>query len=67
MADIFSLTIPQLAKNIKEGKISLINIEWQVVPLYEKHHKYYKIAEFLADYDFEFFNYGTVRLKFLHK
>ena len=41
---------------LKEGKISLINIEWQVVPLYEKHHKYYKIAEFLADYDFEFFN-----------
>ena len=37
-------------------EISLINIEWQVVPLYEKHHKYYKIAEFLADYDFEFFN-----------
>ena len=41
---------------LEEGKISLINIEWQVVPLYENHHKYYKIAEFLADYDFEFFN-----------
>ena len=41
---------------LKEGKISLINIEWQVVQLYENHHEYYKIAEFLADYDFEFFN-----------
>jgi hypothetical protein len=30
--------------------------EWQVVPLYENHHKYFKIAEFLADYEYEFFN-----------
>ncbi|RPH04824.1 MAG: FkbM family methyltransferase [bacterium TMED46] len=43
-------------KYLAAGKISLINIEWQVVPLYENHHKYYKIAEFLANYDFEFFN-----------
>ena len=26
MADIFSLTIPQLAKNIKEGKISSVEL-----------------------------------------
>jgi len=41
---------------LERGKISLINIEWQVVPLYKNHHKYYKIAEFLEDYEFEFFN-----------
>lgn len=41
---------------LEKGNISLIYVEWQVVPLYENHHKYYKIAEFLAGYEYEFFN-----------
>jgi len=41
---------------LEKGNISLIYVEWQVVPLYENHHKYYKIAEFLAGFDYELFN-----------
>ena len=41
---------------LEKGNISLVYVEWQVVPLYENHHKYYKIAEFLAGYEYEFFN-----------
>jgi FkbM family methyltransferase len=41
---------------LKKGSISLVYVEWQVVPLYENHHKYYKIAEFLTEYEYEFFN-----------
>ena len=41
---------------LEKGNISLLYVEWQVVPLYENHHKYYKIAEFLAGYEYEFFN-----------
>ena len=41
---------------LEKGNISLIYVEWQVVPLYENHHKYFKIAEFLADYGYELFN-----------
>jgi len=41
---------------LEKGLISLVYIEWQVVPLYENHHKYYKIAEFLAGFEYEFFN-----------
>ena len=41
---------------LEKGNISLIYVEWQVVPLYENHHKYYKIAEFLAGFEYEFFN-----------
>lgn len=41
---------------LEGGQISLIYIEWQVVPLYENHHKYYKIAEFLGNYNYQFFN-----------
>ena len=39
-----------------KGNISLVYVEWQVVPLYENHHKYYKIAEFLAGFEYEIFN-----------
>ena len=41
---------------LEKGNISLIYIEWQVVPLYEEHTQYYKIADFLAEYDYELFN-----------
>ena len=41
---------------LEKGNISLVYVEWQVVPLYENHHKYFKIAEFLASYEYEFFN-----------
>ena len=41
---------------LEKGNISLIYVEWQVVQLYEDHHKYFKIAEFLAGYEYEFFN-----------
>ena len=41
---------------LEKGNISLVYVEWQVVPLYENHYKYYKIAEFLASYKYEFFN-----------
>jgi FkbM family methyltransferase len=41
---------------LEKGNISLVYVEWQVVPLYENHHKYYKIAEFLAGFEYEFFN-----------
>lgn len=41
---------------LEKGNISLVYVEWQVVPLYENHHKYFKIAEFLAGYEYEFFN-----------
>ena len=41
---------------LEKGNISLVYVEWQVVPLYENHHKYFKIAEFLAGYKYEFFN-----------
>ena len=41
---------------LEKGNISLIYVEWQVVPLYENHHKYYKIAEFLAGFEYELFN-----------
>ena len=41
---------------LEKGIISLVYIEWQVVPLYENHHKYFKIAEFLAGFEYEFFN-----------
>ena len=41
---------------LEKGNISLIYVEWQVVPLYENHHKYYKIAEFLAGFEYEFYN-----------
>ena len=45
---------------LEKSKISLIYVEWQVVPLYEYHHKYFKIAEFLEKYDYELFNlYNT--------
>ena len=39
-----------------KGNISILYVEWQVVPLYENHHKYYKIAEFLSGFEYEFFN-----------
>ena len=38
---------------LSAAKIGLIYIEWQVVPLYENHHKFYKIAEILAKYDYK--------------
>ena len=41
---------------LEKGNISLIYIEWQIVPLYEEHTQYYKIAEFFAEYDYELFN-----------
>ena len=41
---------------LEKGNISIVYVEWQVVPLYENHHKYYKIAEFLAGFEYEFFN-----------
>ena len=41
---------------LEKGNISLIYIEWQVVPLYKEHTKYYKIADFLTKYDYELFN-----------
>ena len=41
---------------LEKGNVSLVYVEWQVVPLYENHHKYYKIAEFLAGFEYEFFN-----------
>ena len=41
---------------LEKGNISLVYVEWQVVPLYENHHKYYKIAEFLAGFEYELFN-----------
>lgn len=41
---------------LEKGNISLVYVEWQVVPLYENHQKYYKIAEFLAGYEYKFFN-----------
>jgi hypothetical protein len=41
---------------LEKANISLIYVEWQVVPLYENHHKYYKIAEFLAGFEYEFYN-----------
>ena len=41
---------------LEKGNISLVYVEWQVVPLYENHHKYFRIAEFLAGYEYEFFN-----------
>ena len=41
---------------LEKGNISLVYVEWQVVSLYETHHKYYKIAEFLAGFGYEFFN-----------
>ena len=31
-------------------------MEWQVVPIYHYHHKYFKIADFLEKYDYELFN-----------
>lgn len=40
---------------LEKGKISLVYVEWQVVPLYKNHHKYYEIAEYLADFEYEFF------------
>jgi FkbM family methyltransferase len=45
---------------LEKGNISLVYVEWQVVPLYENHHKYFKIAEFLAGYEYEFFNLYNV-------
>ncbi len=51
------LDILKGCKRFLEGrKISLIYIEWQVVPLYENHRKYYRIAEFLENYNYELFN-----------
>ena len=41
---------------LEKGGIALIYIEWQIVPLYEDHHKYYEIAEYLADFEYELFN-----------
>ena len=41
---------------LEKGNISLVYVEWQVVPLYENHHKYFRIAELLAGYEYEFFN-----------
>ena len=41
---------------LEKGNISLVYIEWQIVPLYENHSKYYEIAEFLAEYEYEVFN-----------
>ncbi|MDC1037975.1 FkbM family methyltransferase [Candidatus Marinimicrobia bacterium] len=41
---------------LEKGNISLIYAEWQVVPLYKEHHEYYKIAEFLAGYEYQFYN-----------
>ena len=43
-------------KIFEKGNISLVYVEQQVVPLYENHHKYYKIAEFLAGFGYEYFN-----------
>ena len=62
--DILKLDVQGSELDVIEGaksmlsaaKIGLIYIEWQVVPLYENHHKFYKIAEILAKYDYHFFN-----------
>ena len=43
-----------------KGNISLVYVEWQVVPLYDNHHKYYKITEFLAGFEYEFFNLYSI-------
>ena len=41
---------------LSAGEISLIYVEWQVVPLYKGHSRYYKIGEYLGQYGYELFN-----------
>ncbi len=41
---------------LSESKIGLIYVEWQVVPLYEDHPRYFKLGEYLGKYGYEFFN-----------
>ena len=41
---------------LSESKIGLIYLEWQVVPLYKGHSRYFKIGEYLERYGYEFFN-----------
>ena len=38
------------------GKIDLVYIEWQVVPLYENHSLYYEIGNYLGQFGYELFN-----------
>jgi len=39
---------------LEKSLISLIYIEWQVVPLYENHTTYFKIADYLVIFGYEF-------------
>lgn len=41
---------------LSKGKIGLIYLEWQVVPLYKGHSKYFLIGEYLEQYGYELFN-----------
>ncbi len=37
-------------------KIGLIYVEWQVVPLYREHSRYYQIGQYLGQYGYELYN-----------
>jgi len=41
---------------LSKSKIGLIYVEWQVVPLYKGHSRYFKIGEYLGKFGYEFFN-----------
>ncbi len=41
---------------LSAGRIDLIYIEWQVVPLYENHSLYYEIGNYLGQFGYELFN-----------
>ena len=45
---------------LKNGKIKIIFIEWQVVPLYKDHFKFFEIAAYLSNYGYDFFNMYNV-------
>ena len=53
----YELEVLRGAKNLlKNGLIKLIFIEWQVVPLYKDHFKFFEIAKYLSNYGYDFFN-----------
>ena len=45
---------------LSASKIGLIYVEWQVVPLYKEHSRYYQIGEYLGQYGYELFNLYSI-------
>ena len=41
---------------LSDYKIGLIFVEWQVVPLYQKHYRHFEISQFLNKYGYDLFN-----------